>query len=378
MIYFFDQNIVIFPSKKDNMFLFYHPFSRSNFISKVNFLQFYKFNKKKMTKAYILKYFKKEKIYAYNTTKFKLWSNMYNNSNMVDEKLNLTKPLSNSKLFDYLEKNFFLLKNKKKYNLNKISILDRYRGNINEQIGTESIIRSKNIENWWNDQKFDKYDNLKKTPYYFIQKKFLYTFFKKYLKNKKVLEIGSGNGFWTFEMSKYASEILAIDYEKKYILSSIFKKKKKNIENIKYLNEDINNFKTKKKFDYIFFIDVFLFFFDKKFQKKLNKNNVKIIKKISNFLKKDGKILIMDPSLFWLTPFFGGKQNPFGIVTEYKSKHLSTIPSLSEYSDLFFECKLKIDRIFEPIMDKKDKNFSLRTYNFYNMFPQWHVFLLSK
>ena len=61
----------------------------------------------------------------------------------------------------------------------------------------------------------------------FIQKKFLYTFFKKYLKNKKVLEIGSGNGFWTFEMSKYASEILAIDYEKKHILSSIFKKKKK-------------------------------------------------------------------------------------------------------------------------------------------------------
>ena len=113
-------------------------------------------------------------------------------------------------------------------------------------------------------------------------------------KNKKkfnYLEIGSflGGSLTPFLSEKKCQLVMSIDkrnqkqdderneewsyknIDEKDMVNGL-KKHGLNTSKLKTFNGDIKNFKTKKKFDYIFFIDVFLFFFDKKFQKKLNKN----------------------------------------------------------------------------------------------------------
>ena len=96
---------------------------------------------------------------------------------------------------------------------------------------------------------------------------------RKYVKNKKVIEIGSGNGL--------SKKIL----DKKIITSDIFKADwinlKINMDNFKLSNKFINN------------IDVFMF----NHSLHHSKNPLKVLKQIKKYLKKNGLILINDPEI---------------------------------------------------------------------------------
>ena len=99
-------------------------------------------------------------------------------------------------------------------------------------------------------------------------------------------------GAWT----KLGFKVTGFDYDKNYIEKAIDNiKEGKN--NLKYFVADIIDGIESKyyggiKFDYIFLIDVFLFFFDEKFQKRLYDNSELILKNISKMLSKNGKIII--------------------------------------------------------------------------------------
>ena len=180
-------------------------------------------------------------------------------------------------------------------------------------------------------------------------------------------------------MSKYSKKVYGLDYDKYYIdLSNQIHKNK----NIKFINLDIcdqnliKNINT--KFDYIFMIDFYLFLFDEKFQKKLFNKKNQIFRNIAKLLNKNGKILILDPHFFWLMPQFGSLDNSWGIFSEYNEKYFRTNPTLSESSKLFYESKLSINRIYEPVINKKYYNIDNKRFNFFKKFPQWIAYELVK
>ena len=124
--------------------------------------------------------------------------------------------LNIKEIIDYLLKiNFISTENVFKSNLEKSNPFERYKGNINEQIATESLFRKKSISDWWVSQKFNSEEReTTKNLYKYIQDNFLDNYFTNFLKDKKVLEVGCGTGYYSKKMSNYAKTVVGIDYDK--------------------------------------------------------------------------------------------------------------------------------------------------------------------
>ena len=103
---------------------------------------------------------------------------------------------------------------------------------------------------------------------------------KMLVKNKKVLDVGCGLGIFSYEISKYASFVDAIDIDPNVLECS----KKSN--NIKYILSSIENYNVNKKYDLIICLQVL----------EHIKNDKYVFKKIVNLLKKGGYILISTPN----------------------------------------------------------------------------------
>lgn len=95
-------------------------------------------------------------------------------------------------------------------------------------------------------------DNDFLSPFYYQQLK-AYEFCLKYCKNKRVLDIGSGAGHGSFLISEIAQKVISIDKEKLAILSS---KKKFKRNNLEFINNSIEEFKTSDNFDCIVCLQV--------------------------------------------------------------------------------------------------------------------------
>jgi len=342
--------------------------NRHNYITTINFSN-------KIINSNINSLNKNEKVYFINATKFSIWDDMYSNPDFFDNNAkNKLKIPTKEAVRLMIESNFFL---NKKIIENSLS---RYNGNINKRIGIESLYKRENLSDWWLHQKFNK-KNIKKiteTSYKYVQVNYLKKFASKYLRNKNVLEIACGQGFYSNIFSKKAKKVEGFDYNSEYIKYAKQNYKSKNLNFYEY---DITKFKwdVKKKYDYIFMIDVFLFLFDKKFQKKLYDNRNSILENISNSLNKNGKLVIMDPHNFWLTPRFGECEKPFGLVSEYNNPKFTSIPSLEKRLGVLFKNNLSIIDLKEPLISKTAmKHLSKLDYNFIKEFPQWYVFILKK
>lgn len=317
--------------------------------------------------------FDKKKILFSDSTNFSLWENSYNNSNFF--KFKKPQPTAINKIIEYLIDNNFIVKNnieklKKKFHFN---ILD---GSFYQIINKHSLINKKKINQWWFEQKFNSNNSLKQTPYKLIQFNFLNKYFKNNFKNKKVLEVGCGSGFYTNHIAKYSKKVIGIDYDQQLINKAYVNKRK----NVQFINIDLTqkNFHKKifyKNFDYIVMIDFFLFLFNKNYQSKLYSNSLNIMKNLKNLLSANGKIIILDPHFFWLTPFFGNQLLPFGIVNEYNNRKFGVIPPLEKISKLINNSGLFIEKIIEPVPEQSKLN---QKYLFFKEFPQWIFYELSK
>ena len=381
---YLDSNCIISFLGHDKMRLF-HPFYRTNIIVSDNFAALINELTEGIDEGVLQEKISQQGTFLFaNTTEFTIWECMYSNPDFMDTNDSIKYETLNPKDFINRLKDLKILSGRPEpnYLLAKRNALDRFKGNINEQIATESLFRRIPIETWWKTQKFKDNDNeIKETPYKYVQERFLSSYFEEHLKDKSVLEIGCGTGYFTSSIAKYAKHVCGIDYEVKYI--DIARSKQESKSNITYLVKDICEELSapdlsSENFDYIFMIDIFLFLFDEKFQKNLYENRNAILRRIKGLLREDGKIVIVDPHLFWLIPRFGNENRPYGIITEYRQKDFGVTPTLEEISTLFFETGLAIRRIMEPAVDEKYEQIDPMGYNFINQFPQWVVYELIK
>jgi len=378
---FIDKNYII-NFIGENRIRIYHPFYRRNALVSANFTRFIDPLTRGIDEAHLLSMMTEEPgdYYYADATEFNLWQCMYNNADLMAERPEEQpmKPVGGKELIGKLVDIKVLTYEKSpQYDFAKKNPLDRFSGNINERIATESLYRKLPINEWWAGQKFDEEgSHIKDTPYKYIQSSFLEDYFRNNLPGKEVLEVGCGTGYYVSRMADYANRVYGVDYESKYI--NLARSRVANKKNVNLIVKDISeslledNFGG-KTFDYIFMIDIFLFLFDRRFQRKLFENRERILKQIGGLLKAGGILVIMDPHLFWLVPHFGASEHPFGVVTEYKEKFFGVTPTLEEMSELFFKSGLAIRRIMEPSVDEEFKLKNTADYNFFRQFPQWIV-----
>ena len=89
------------------------------------------------------------------------------------------------------------------------------------------------------------------------------------------LELGSGTGIFTKQISKISFKVIGIELSKEMIANA------QKIKNVKYINTSADTVKLNSKFDFIFAASCFHWF-----------NNSKISKLVKNNLKKNGFFLI--------------------------------------------------------------------------------------
>lgn len=130
---------------------------------------------------------------------------------------------------------------------------------------------------------------------------------KNSLINKDILDFGAGNGNFLKLSKKYANSVVAVELDKES--HKIYKKNK-----IDYYS-NINEISVNKKFDIITLFHVIEHF----------KDPITYLKNISNFLKKDGKIILEFPN------------SNDALLSLYKSKNFSEYTYWSCHLMLFNE-----------------------------------------
>lgn len=127
-------------------------------------------------------------------------------------------------------------------------------------------------------------DNSYLSPFFFQQQK-VYSFCKKFCKNKTILEIGSGTGYGTNRLAEVAKKVIAID---KHTISIEKCKIKHNKKNLKFINIKIEDYESKEKFDVVISLQVI---------EHIPSDKISIFfKSIITSLKKNGTFILSTPN----------------------------------------------------------------------------------
>ncbi|MBN1943461.1 MAG: class I SAM-dependent methyltransferase [Phycisphaerae bacterium] len=315
-----------------------------------------------------------------DATDFTLWASTVRNSDFLAEPKDRRwfEP-GPAELIDLLREHHFIESQPEEpFDYEKRSFGDRFRGTFFEQIGTEALYHRVVPTEWWTKQKFaDDGRSIRQTPYRYIEETFLDAYFAENFSNLDVLEIGSGTGYFTRKMACHARSAVGMDYNPDYIAQARDLYPPEENSNLAFEVGDILDLSKgsgnihNRQFDRVILIDTFLFLFDPSYQPQLVENRGRVMQNIKKLLKPDGRLLIMDPHPFWLTPWIGGETHPVGILTEYRHRHFKVVPTLEEMTNLMCENGYRIVRILEPPIHPDYKTISPRAYAFMEQFPQW-------
>lgn len=260
----------------------------------------------------------------------------------------------------------------------KVSLFDKeHIGNFHQQIG-DFVLKNKDInaEMWWITQKFsDDYKSTTDTAYKWVQEVFMNDFFTKdNIGGKKVLDFGSGIGYYSRFFHDLGGEVIGVDPSEKYIqIAQNEFAKNAEIKFQKASFEQRSDFDIfNEKYDVIFLSDVFLYYFEP--YKKMELTPSALLEELSKILKPDGKIFILDPhGVFHLQSWLNKNNQPFMMAVEYANRKYRVTPNLEEVSFAVESAGLTISKIREVKYkgDDKDKIF-------YAEFPFWWFFELIK
>ena len=315
-----------------------------------------------------------------DVTEFTLWDNAYRNSDFCPEEAR-TIELGPADFEEFLETlteaGLAAETAEPAFSYDKRGMADRFRGSFYEQIGTEGLFNRTVPTQWWTRQKFvEGGAALRETPYKYIQEFFLLDYFDQ-LQGLRVLDIGSGTGYFTAKMANKAAQVCGIDYDADYVAAAQTRYPRGKYPNLEFITADIIALESAQsnlaemRFDRITMFDMLLFLFNQDYQSELWKQRTRVMTNVASLLEPDGLLLIMDPHPLWLTPWFGHDSAPFGILTEYRQRHFKVSPTLEEMSSLLHEAGLSIRRILEPDISDEFQEVNRKAYHFMRQIPQW-------
>lgn len=180
-----------------------------------------------------------------------------------------------------------------------------------------------------------------RNSYFFYQHQKVYDFCKKWTKDRTVLEIGSGGGFGTYNISRSAESIVGIDNDAHAVRQSqsLYKN-----DNLTYVHSDFRSYFPTRQFDVIISLQVFehikepSIFFDA----------------VKRLLSKNGTLIISTPN--GLKQSFN--ENPYH-YKEYPSEELSTL--FNRHFKLVTLYGLHGDKTIMSL-EKKRRNLVLRLF----------------
>lgn len=175
------------------------------------------------------------------------------------------------------------------------------------------------------------------------------------MKDKKVLEIGSGCGAITGTLSDLAKKVTCIELSKKRSLINAHRNKnKENIEIIVGNFEDIEK-NIEEKYDYITLIGVFEY---AESYISCKEPYLELLNKIKKHLNKNGKIIIAIENRLGLKYWAGCKEDHVG-------KYFEGIEGYTTTTGVKTFSKKELEALFE--------NAGYRKYNFYYPYPDYKL-----
>lgn len=177
----------------------------------------------------------------------------------------------------------------------------------------------------------ERTSRLKVNNNYFYQHQKVYSFALKLIKNKNILDIGSGGGYGTYRLSLNSKEAYGLDRDYSAICRSKSQYRRRNLH---FIHSSIESYKTKKTFDYI---TCFQFI-------EHIKDQASVIVKMKKLLTTHGALIISTPNAS--TQSFN--ENP------YHHKELT----LQEFTSLLLKDFKKVE-LYGLFGDKKIKKIDI-------------------
>ncbi len=300
--------------------------------------------------------------------------------------------IAGAAVFQQLKNNFIIEESSGKtyqefLNL-KTSILDKnHLGSFHQVVGQFQLIdlRRKDKWRWWHDQKFNPDGMALKPGYYsYIQGHFFDRYFAEAnLKNKKILDFGCGNGYYSARFQKFEASVWGIDTSPELIemaKKNYADRPQNSLEFVCAENEEdcLKRLEAlpKNSFDMVYMSDVLLFFFhDLKTHNTLNEALVRLLKAFHAALKPEGRMYIMEPNgCFWLTPWYGTKDRAHTVVTEYRDRLYHVAPTTNTVIHTLGQSGFAVTDLRHPEHKEWEEGMDPNGYAFAKAFPVWDFY----
>ena len=262
----------------------------------------------------------------------------------------------------------------------KSAVVDHeHFGNLREQLVQEIVLKAKNPETWWEDQKFTPdMRAIKENLYKAVQENFLKNYFKKNLTGGKVaLDLGCGPGYYANMMARSGATVLGVDPNMKYI--DMAKKNAEQRASFKTAHvgtKSALDFIPSDSADYVFMSDCLLFYFvpDNQHPGEIDV----LLSDIKRILKKDGLFISCEPHhVFTFVPRLGDVDRPFTVITDYRDKKLNIAGTMSEHVQACAKNGFAVTWVEELLPDPAYREIDPRGYNFTRQFPLWMFYEMS-
>jgi SAM-dependent methyltransferase len=380
-------NDVIIQSSKDGKWIFYNVFTRNSIVTATDVLEIISDVDSGIKIEDIIKINKDKKFKIWNIERFSNYDGLLADPTRIKRDVSEWSEPENCgiiKLLDICKQKYIIVDDYEKYLeifQSKISLLDNeHIGNFHQQLGQKMLLERKiNPDDWWISQKFNEdISDIKNNLYKSVQENFLKEFFQSRLsKNKTILDVGCGVGYYSKLMAKTNANVIGIDPNEQFIEIA-----KRNNTNVEFKVSEIGNSDSldwikENSIDFVFMSDALLFYFvpPNPKQKYEIQNLLSSIKRI---LKKNGRLFSLEPhGLFFLRPWLGEIKNPFTIITEYDKKKFDITPNLGQMIKAFLDGGFIIKDFKEIYGNNKIEIGDKRAESFASRFPLWWFYELE-
>jgi len=171
------------------------------------------------------------------------------------------------------------------------------------------------------------------------------------LREKRVLDVGCGNGVYTIEMAKIARFVFGIDPNEKFLREAIELREKECVANVEFKCCKIEELKCDEKFDVAVMIEV-LEHVDEKV----------VLKRVNELLVDNGHLILFLPNKLY--PFETHGMNIFGRNLHFKG----SIPFLS-WAPEFIRRRVVNEKIYTKKKFREILNNGFDVFEFDYFFP---------